>query len=516
MKNLVLAFLLCSFFSCRPDAPKSSYNTLTGVPLDADKLFETDEEVPVQVKYVLSPSSYSVDLELIVLSSPKHGTLSECIKTKLSYTCTYTPDKDFFGEDSFEVTSKDGSFTSKETSRVIIKVRDTNDIPVIGADQTESLLKDTNITFHVNKAFDSDTPAGLLDYNVVTSPKNGKLSNCLMGVGTLSCTYTPNNSFIGDDFFTYQVIDDHGAKSLTTAKVTLKVAGSQFEGEEKFIQATGAPLKGVDIVWVIDNSGSMGDEQENLALNFNAFIDNFLVAGKPRFDFNMQVTVSDAYKDNAHGLGSFVKDANGNHYDFSSASSQSNFSKFKSDFKSAVKVGTKGSGSERTLSSMDANYTHNASWFRGNDYLLVYIIVTDEKEQSINSSAAQWAQRFQSIKDKSSKVRIYSIIDPSRDSDNRYAEIVRLTASKIYNIKSDFSNVLDDISLAVSNLLKRFLLKTNITILESSLKVYVNNVEIPRLDASGKKNWEYDSNAIEFTNNPAPNSQIRVTYTYFN
>src|SRR5688572_10634449 len=47
-----------------------------------------------------------------------------------------------------------------------------------------------------------------------------------------------------------------------------------------------------DVLWIIDNSGSMLPSQENLADNFPSFISNFQSAG---FDFNIAVATSDAF-----------------------------------------------------------------------------------------------------------------------------------------------------------------------------------------------------------------------------
>jgi hypothetical protein len=50
----------------------------------------------------------------------------------------------------------------------------------------------------------------------------------------------------------------------------------------------------VDVLWVIDNSGSMASRQENLAKNFQSFIDLF---SKGAVDFRIAVTTTDIFKD---------------------------------------------------------------------------------------------------------------------------------------------------------------------------------------------------------------------------
>ncbi len=48
----------------------------------------------------------------------------------------------------------------------------------------------------------------------------------------------------------------------------------------------------IDILWVIDNSGSMRASQEDLRDNFNSFISDFLAQG---YDFQMAITTSEAF-----------------------------------------------------------------------------------------------------------------------------------------------------------------------------------------------------------------------------
>ena len=49
----------------------------------------------------------------------------------------------------------------------------------------------------------------------------------------------------------------------------------------------------IDVLWVIDDSGSMAPRQENLAKNFQAFIDVF---AKGSIDFRLAVTTTDIFK----------------------------------------------------------------------------------------------------------------------------------------------------------------------------------------------------------------------------
>lgn len=61
-----------------------------------------------------------------------------------------------------------------------------------------------------------------------------------------------------------------------------------------FKQSTNYQARKIDILWVIDNSGSMETSQTSLAQNFQSFIQNFK---NKNFDFQMAFTTTDAYVD---------------------------------------------------------------------------------------------------------------------------------------------------------------------------------------------------------------------------
>ncbi len=57
----------------------------------------------------------------------------------------------------------------------------------------------------------------------------------------------------------------------------------------------------IDVLWVIDNSGSMAPRQENLAKNFQSFIDVF---AKGAIDYRIAVTTTDIFKTRGNLFGS--------------------------------------------------------------------------------------------------------------------------------------------------------------------------------------------------------------------
>ncbi len=56
----------------------------------------------------------------------------------------------------------------------------------------------------------------------------------------------------------------------------------------------------IDVLWVVDNSGSMAPRQENLAKNFGAFIDTFAASS---VDYRIAITTTDMFKDKGRFVG---------------------------------------------------------------------------------------------------------------------------------------------------------------------------------------------------------------------
>lgn len=137
---------------------------------------------------------------------PEHGMLS--MRDEKTGAFQYTPDQNYIGSDYFEFVFHDG-FDSSEVHRVNISVLKANEAPVTVDDhitvQFETALKIS--------VLDNDTDNdGVLDatsVRIVQQSENGIVE--LMTDGSI--VYTPNDSFSGDDEFSYTVKDDGGALS---------------------------------------------------------------------------------------------------------------------------------------------------------------------------------------------------------------------------------------------------------------------------------------------------------------
>jgi len=72
---------------------------------------------------------------------------------------------------------------------------------------------------------------------------------------------------------------------------------SMFAVKERFdpkatIAMRSAKIEKIDLLWVVDSSGSMADEQASLSTNFHAFAQNYLARG---WDFRTSVITTDVY-----------------------------------------------------------------------------------------------------------------------------------------------------------------------------------------------------------------------------
>lgn len=205
-------------------------NTNDSPVIGTDQTFATNEDT--LVNFTLNNAT-DIDvpaqtLQYIVISAPTNGTLSNCITTgsySTDLTCTYTPNANFFGTDSFTYKTYDGVSQSNNVATVTINVAAINDAPVVAANQNLATSEDTLLNFNISPATDVDIPAQTLSYKVITAPTNGTLTNCI-STGSfstdLSCTYTPNSNYNGSDSFTVQAYDSV-TTSITNQTINITV-----------------------------------------------------------------------------------------------------------------------------------------------------------------------------------------------------------------------------------------------------------------------------------------------------
>ncbi|KPA10299.1 protein containing Peptidase C1A, papain [Candidatus Magnetomorum sp. HK-1] len=183
---------------------KAYAKKMVQTPPTADpKQIETNEDTSVQIELTGS-SENSQNIIFIIRSHPMHGSLSGDLPN-----LTYTPDKDFYGEDSFLVQANDG-FSTSEPSLIQITVQPINDPPVAW---NLNLMGFEDIALPIlSPGMDPD--GDILTFNLLSPPTNGLI------VGDFSdLTYMPAGDYHGVDSFTFQIND--GNESSETAQINL-------------------------------------------------------------------------------------------------------------------------------------------------------------------------------------------------------------------------------------------------------------------------------------------------------
>ncbi|MGH3019669.1 MAG: Ig-like domain-containing protein [Gaiellaceae bacterium] len=129
--------------------------------------------------------------------------------------CTYTPEPNFEGFDTFSYTITDGQ-GGTDTANVEVTVTPVNDLPnavddslVTSEDQMGSLNVRTN-----DVDIDGDT---LLVTTLSPAASHGTVA-CLGGGG---CSYTPVADYSGPDSFQYTISDGHGGTDTATVNITV-------------------------------------------------------------------------------------------------------------------------------------------------------------------------------------------------------------------------------------------------------------------------------------------------------
>lgn len=280
----------------------------------------------------------------------------------------------------------------------------------------------------------------------------------------------------------------------------------------------------VDILWVIDNSGSMLTKQQNLANGFDSFSSVFTSKG---FDFNMAIVTTDL-------------SGTGQNAEFQGTptvitSSTANFSNI---FKANVAVGDGGDSAARELDAI--NYALSSpnidgvnSGFLRSDAHLAVIVLSDADDSDSTATTASTLSFLQGLKpDKYdvisrtykknftvSAVAVDSLTDPDCASllplieeGTVYKSLVNSTGGSFASIcKADFSDGLATISKKIAEAITEIpLARTPDT---STLTVSFNGSSVPN-DGTNGYTYVSSGNKIVFHGTwiPQDNTSIAINY----
>jgi hypothetical protein len=168
-----------------------------------------DRENPIQI----------TDINQIqITNNPSEGTvfvneIRNTLTNEISAEIIYTPDSNFFGDDSFSYQINTLTETIIETVRVTVDP--VNDVPIANNDSvttdedTQVIIPVLDNDFDAENQLDAGTVtvgSNIID-GVETNPRHGEVS---INSSTGRITYTPDENFVGTDSFTYTVEDENG------------------------------------------------------------------------------------------------------------------------------------------------------------------------------------------------------------------------------------------------------------------------------------------------------------------
>ena len=163
----------------------------------------------------------------------------------------------------------------------------------------------------------------------------------------------------------------------------------------------------VDFLFVIDNSGSMGDEQANLVANFPAFIDGIQNSLEDVESYHVGVVTTDAYSHNIVGcqqLSSLVVQTGGSNSSSAMCGPYSEGYNYMTEmddlataFSCAAQIGTSGDATERamqavveTVTGVEADPGECNFGFLREEALLVLVVITDEPDNTSVGTPMTW------------------------------------------------------------------------------------------------------------------------------
>jgi hypothetical protein len=302
------------------------------------------------------------------------------------------------------------------------------------------------------------------------------------------------------------------------------------------------------MLWVVDNSGSMGPLQSNLTTNFNSFISSFIAKG---FDFHLSVTSTDSYLSgsfwNNNPLLAQFSDGG---YDGSGQTGvriiDQNTSNITTTFVHNATLGSSGSGDERAFSSFKAalNSSYNTAFLRPDSFMAV-LILSDEDDFSDPTrcegcgtdhnysdpnleTVDSYVSYLDTLTNTTGALRRYSanaiaVLDstcqqshaqqsPSTIIGQRYIDLANQTSGVLGSVcDTSYANALSAITEHILELGTQFYL--NVIPVPSTIVVIVNGVVVPNDPTNG---WTYISaaNSIMFHGSaiPAQGSSIEVDF----
>jgi len=257
----------------------------------------------------------------------------------------------------------------------------------------------------------------------------------------------------------------------------------------------------VDVLWVVDNSGSMTDDLEIVARNFADFIQVFIDLG---LDWQMGVITTDMDHPDYSGklVGPYLTPTSPD---------------VVGEFIDQIDLGSGGSATELGFEATQAALSsplvdgHNAGFLREHAALAT-IVISDEDNSSFQS-ASSFVSWYEGLKAEHEMTTFNAICEGLFLSCSKYAEAADTTGGITGDIAAtDYASVLESISYTAAGLTVSFDLDHEPSSL-GDMVVTVDGVEVPQDPFDG---WTYDTvdQSVTFHGDwvPAPGSTGTIAY----
>ena len=249
----------------------------------------------------------------------------------------------------------------------------------------------------------------------------------------------------------------------------------------------------INILFVIDNSGSMGQEQADVRTNINDFIQNF--SGRTGIYWKIGLVSTD------------VKDSP--YLGFSNPFDLNNANPVQTLQRTVARLGISGSGTEKVFDSV-INALSNYNTFFTQDAFFAVIAVTDAEDQSL-ISPDDFVLKVQQIRRGPGLFKYYGVLGAGSFGcqhdlfptyiGGRHEKVITLTKGQVYSLCSrDFGKLLAKIG---DNIVKEALYpRISLDVRPETSTIVVTHkgrVLIPGPESQGGEwYYDYDTNSIAF------------------
>jgi hypothetical protein len=276
----------------------------------------------------------------------------------------------------------------------------------------------------------------------------------------------------------------------------------------------------VDVLFVIDDSCSMSEEQAQVAVNFPAFMDFFLGSG---IDYHLGVTTTDvdSTNPNAGRLRRVMNDGATHRFiDTTTANPTAVFS-------AMANAGTNGSPSEAgreaayQLLETGRDLPRNQDFYR-DDSILHMVFVSDEQDQSIEPSIADFRSWRENLKARPEDVVSHAITGiPGQlctavfDAGTLYITYADQSGGAVQDLcEPDWAPLMEELGLITSGLRREFFLLNPAAGDVVEVSVFVPGPDVTQTFTADEFTYDAAGPSITFdTFVPEPGSVVRLSYT---